>query len=120
MKFAAQLGVIIGVSFLGEVLAWLLPLPVPAGIYGLLLMLLVLCTGLVKLPQVEATGNFLVEILPLLLVPVSVGLMNVWEALRTILLPLLLLCTVGTLVVMAVSGLVTQALLARGKGQPHE
>jgi len=32
---------------LGEVLKWLIPLPIPASIYGLVLMLVALCTGII-------------------------------------------------------------------------
>ena len=39
MRYLKQFTIILFVSFLGETLHYLIPLPVPASIYGLLLML---------------------------------------------------------------------------------
>lgn len=116
MAIVAQFGIILSISLLGELCYRLVPLPVPASIYGLLLMLLALGTGLVKLRQVEQAAGFLLELLPLLLVPVAVGLMNYWGALQAMLVPFLLITVVGTVVVLAVSGSVTQWLLNRRQG----
>ena len=69
MKYFKQFLIILSVSFLGEVLHALLPLPVPASIYGLVLMLAALCTGLLKLPQIEKTGLFLVDIMAVMFIP---------------------------------------------------
>ena len=45
MKYAYQVMIIGGLSLAGELLNYLLPLPVPAGVYGLFLLLLLLCFG---------------------------------------------------------------------------
>ena len=42
MKYMKQLCIIMAVAFAGEVLKALLPIPIPASIYGLVLMLLLL------------------------------------------------------------------------------
>ena len=42
MKYVKQFGIILLISFAGEALNYLLPLPVPASIYGLVLMFLCL------------------------------------------------------------------------------
>lgn len=39
-----------------------LPLPVPASVYGLVLLLAALTTGIVKLEQVKETGTYLTGI----------------------------------------------------------
>ena len=49
MKYIKQFSIIITVSFLGEVLHALLPLPIPASIYGLLLMLAGLCCHIIPM-----------------------------------------------------------------------
>ena len=61
MKLLYQFGVILTITFLGEVLHMVLPFPVPASIYGLVLMLLALCTKIVKLENVKVAGDFLLE-----------------------------------------------------------
>ena len=117
MKYVKQFAIIMLVSLAGELLGYLLPLPVPASIYGLVLMLFSLLTGLIRLGDVRDTACFLVEIMPLMFIPAAVGLMTSWSVIRANLLAYLVIAAVTTVVVMAVSGLVTQGVRRRsGKG----
>ena len=113
MKYVKQFAMILLVSFAGELLNYLLPLPVPASIYGLVLMLVCLLTGIIKLDAVHDTACFLIEIMPLMFIPAAVGLMASWSVIRENLLAYLVIAAVTTLAVMAVSGLVTQSVLRR-------
>ena len=61
MKYLRQFCIILLVSALGEGLHILLPLPVPASVYGLVLMLGALASGILKLEQVEEAADFLVD-----------------------------------------------------------
>ena len=82
MKFVRQFMIILAISFVGELLHALLPLPVPASIYGLVLMLIGLQTGILPLSAVNEAGGFLIEIMPMLFIPAGVGLMVSWGALK--------------------------------------
>ena len=106
----------LGVCLLGEGLRWLLPLPIPASIYGLALMLLLLVSRLVKLEQVENAADFLIQIMTPMFIPAAVGLMDQFQSLRAILLPFLVINLVGLVVTFAVTGRVTQFFLRREKG----
>ena len=86
MKYLKQFGMILFISFLGEILRAVIPLPIPASIYGLVLMLTALLTGILPLEKVRDTGKFLIEIMPLMFIPAAVGLLDSWSALRPILL----------------------------------
>ena len=121
MHYLSQFGIILGMTFAGEVLSRLLPFPVPAGIYGLLLLFLCLVAGIVKLPQVEGAGTFLLGLLPLTILPGSAGMLYLWDELRDILVPLLAISVISTVVVMAVTGRAVQGLARRkgGEGQPR-
>ena len=114
MKYIRQFGVILLVSFLGELLNYLLPLPVPASIYGLVLMFLGLHFGLIRLEAVKDTASFLIEIMPLMFIPAGVGLLSSWDVIRPHVLSYLVIAAVTTFAVMFVSGHVTQLLLRRG------
>ena len=57
MKYAYQVMIIGGISLAGELLNYLLPLPVPASVYGMLLLLICLCTKVIKLDQIQETVN---------------------------------------------------------------
>lgn len=99
----------------GEWLNYSLPLPVPAGVYGLFLLLILLCTGILKLTDVEATGNLLLDIMPVLFIPSSVALLESFDAMKPILLPLVVISVVSTIAVMLVTGKVAELMLRRTK-----
>lgn len=111
MRFIRQFGIILGICFIGEVMNAMIPLPVPASIYGLILMLFALKTKIIPLNQVKETSNFLIEIMPLMFIPAAVGLMISWEELKDILSPILLTTLVTTVIVMAVTGKTTQLII---------
>ena len=115
MKYIRQFLIILCVSFLGEVLRFVLPLPVPASIYGLILMFAALESGIIKLDSVKETGRFLIEIMPLMFIPAGVGLLDAWGKLQPVLLPVLAVTVVSTVLVMGISGRVTQAVICREK-----
>ena len=115
MKYVFQFARIMGFCLAGEVLRALLPLPIPAGIYGLLLLAAALLTGLVKLEQVKQAGDFLTSIFPLLFVPTMVGVMEVWDLIAANLVPIVLAVGPVTWVVMAVAGRITQHIMDRRK-----
>ena len=106
VKLLRQFLVIMAVSFIGEILHAVLPLPIPASIYGLVLM-----TGALKLDAVEDAGKFMIEIMPVMFIPAGVGLMESWGELKAVLVPVLVITLVSTIVVMVVSGRVTQAVI---------
>lgn len=119
MRYLRQFMIIAIISLVGEVLYAVIPLPVPASIYGLVIMLLLLCTKILSLDSIKETGIFLVEIMPILFIPPAVGLMDSWGTLRPILLPVLLIILVVTVVVMVISGHVTQFII-RKRGKEDE
>ena len=100
-----------GVTCIGEILKYFIPLPIPGSIYGLVLMLILLSTKVIKLEQVKETGEFLVEIMPVMFIPSAVGLMGYWEAIKPILLAVVVITVAMNVLVFAVSGRVTQAVI---------
>lgn len=104
---------ILAFCFLGEVLHTLLPLPVPASIYGLALLLIALRAGAVRLEQVRDTARFLIAVFPLLFVPGAAGIMELGAVLRALWLPAVLAVALVTVLVMAAAGRVTQAVAGR-------
>ena len=115
MKYVFQFARIMGFCLAGELLHAILPLPIPAGIYGLVLLAAALLTGVVKLEQVKQTGDFLSSLFPLLFIPTVAGVMEQWELIAGNLLPILIALVPVTWAVMAVAGKVTQAIMDRRK-----
>lgn len=108
MKYIRQFGIILLVSFLGEFLGEVIKLPVPAGIYGLVIMFAGLKLKIISLSEVKDTAKFLIEIMPLMFIPAAVGLMDTWNELKVIFVPVAVITVISTVAVMAVSGKVTQ------------
>lgn len=115
MRFIKQFSIILVISLIGEILHSSIPLPIPASIYGLLLMLAGLCTKIIPLDSVKETSFFLIDIMPLMFIPAAVGLLDSWGLLRPILIPFLVITIVSTIVVMAMTGKVTQYFINSGK-----
>lgn len=120
MRYLFQFGRILAFCFIGEVLHAVLPLPVPASVYGLLLLLLALCSGIVRLEQVRETGLFLTGIFPLLFVPAAAGVMELWAELGVMLLPAVIAIVPVTVLVFAAAGRTTQALIHRKEKTQNE
>lgn len=117
MKWLKQTAIILGITFLGEVLHVLLPFPIPAGIYGILIFFIVLESKLIPLKAVMETGVLLVEVMPVMFIPAAVGLINSWEILKPTWVSFLLITVLTTVIVMGASGLATQWMLRKEKGE---
>ena len=114
MKILKQFGIILLITFLGEGLKSLLPLPIPASIYGMVIMLVLLTSGKLKLESVRDTAIFLIEVMPLMFIPAAVGLINSWGTIQSRILPYAAVTLVSLLVVMLMSGWATQFVIRRG------
>lgn len=111
MKLIKQFMIILCVAFAGETLSFIIPLPVPASIYGIILMLILLTAGVIKVDQIKAVSSFLIEIMPLLFVPAAAGLMHSYHLLVPSLGAYTVIIVLSTIAVMAVSGSVTQRVI---------
>ena len=112
MKHLISIGIITAVCFAGELLYFLLPLPIPASIYGLLLMLILLLTGIVKVHQVELTSNFFLKVMPLFFLEPAVKLMTSLPALKGNIISILFLCLISTIVVTVITGMTAEKICA--------
>ena len=116
MKYLSLFCIILGFSLAGEDLQRLLPLPIPASVYGLALLFLALCLGLVKAEQVKDASTFLISIMSPLFVAPAVGIVENWSLISGHLLPILLLLAGSTFLTFGISGGITQLLMKKGGG----
>lgn len=112
MKYIQQLLLIMFISFSGEMLS-LLPLPIPASVYGLVILLICLFLRIIRLKDIEDVANWFILIMPVLFVPSAVGLMNVKEELLGNLFVIGVVLVVSTIVVMVVTGKIAQWMIER-------
>ncbi len=113
MKYLFQFLIIIVFSFLGELLHYLIPLPIPASIYGILLLFTALVLKWVKVAQVREVSVFLIAVMPVMFIPAAVGLVDSGSAIGHKWLSYLAVTVLTTFVVMGVSGCVTQWVVRR-------
>ena len=102
-----------GFTLLGEALQRLIPLPIPASVYGLALLFLALCLKVVKAEQVKEVGGFLTSIMSVLFVAPAVGIAEDWHLVADWLLPILMLVVGTTILSFGVSGRIAQALMRK-------
>ena len=113
MKYVRQFLIILFISFLGELLKYLIPLSVPASIYGMVLLFLALEFKILKVSDIKETSTFLIEIMPLMFIPAAVGLLETWDIIAPSWLKYVAVTVLSTWVVMIVSGWITQFVIRR-------
>ena len=118
MKYVRQFLIILFISLMGEILKYFLPLPIPASIYGMVLMFAALKSGIIKLASVKETAHFLIDIMPIMFIPAGVGLMDSVGTLKSILIPVFVITVVTNITVMGVTGCVAQTM--RKGADAHE
>lgn len=120
MKYIHQFLIIMLISFVGELLNYILPLPVPGSVYGLVILLVCLFTGIIRLKDIEDVADWLILIMPVLFVPSAVSLMNVGNQLINDWLIIGIVLVVSTIVVMITTGKVAQYMIERKEKKKYE
>lgn len=115
MKYLTQFFWILLFCALGEVLAAVIPFPIPAAIYGLVLLFLALSFKIIRLEQVSDTAKFLIRVMGVFFVSPVVNILAYWGVIAPNVGAICVIILVTTVLVFAVSGLVTKALLGKEK-----
>ncbi|WP_317315903.1 CidA/LrgA family protein [Peptostreptococcus russellii] len=100
---------------MGEALNQIIPLPIPASIYGLIIMLIALSTKLLPLDKVKDVGKMLIQTMPIMFIPAGVGLITAWDKLSPIILPVVVITFISTIIVMIVSGKFTETIINKDR-----
>lgn len=111
MNYVKQFCIILAFSFTGEVLNRLIPLPVPASIYGLVLLFLTLEFKIIKVEHIKEVSKFLLGIMSIFFVPSSVGFINALPLMKKYGIQFALIGIVSTFIVFGVTGRITQQLM---------
>lgn len=111
MKYLFQFGVIMIFVFIGEILEYLIPLPIAGSIYGLILLFLALVFGIVKLSWVEDAADWLHGVMSLFFVAPAVAIMDIWGEISGIWPMLVILLVAAYLITMVSTGLTADAMI---------
>lgn len=110
MKYLKQAFVILAFSLAGQALQKYIPLPIPAAIYGFVLLFIALSTGLLKESHIDGTAGFLTKLLPVLFIAPAVNLLSYWDLIAAKWAGIITTVVVSTFCVFGVAGLVTKHL----------
>ena len=111
MKYILQFGIILLISFIGELLNSIIPLPIPASIYGMLILFTSLCTGILKLSHVRETGKFLITAMPLMFIAPATGLLQSWNEMQEFIIAIAVTVVFSTVIVITGAGHMTQLII---------
>ena len=117
MHYLKQFAIIIAISAISELLAIFIPLPIPASIYGMSLLFLLLMTGVLKLKQVESAANLLLGIMPALFVVSGAGLITSYGQIAENFLSWVAVNIGSTIMILATAGLLAQGMIRRKKAK---
>ncbi len=111
MKYIKQFGIIVLLAFLGELLHEVLPFPIPASIYGILLLFLCLEWKVIPVSAIRETSRFLIDVMPIMFIPAAAGLMDSWQIIKASWVSYGIITVVSTFAVMIISGKTVQAVM---------
>ena len=120
MKFLIQFLIIVTFAFVGEVLHDIIPLPIPASIYGIILLFVFLQKKWIKVKDIRETSIFLIAIMPVMFIPAAAGLINSWAVIRPSLVQYIFITFFTTFLVMGAAGISTQYVIRRGKAKNNQ
>lgn len=117
MKYMKQIGVIATIAFIAELLYFVIPLPIPASVYGMAILFFSLCFGIIKIEMVEDVADWILSIMPIFFIAPTVGLIEAFEDIKGQVIPLVLICIISTVVVTSVTGLTAQGIIRLRNGK---
>ncbi|GFP75118.1 CidA/LrgA family protein [Clostridium sp. YIM B02505] len=108
MKLFRELLIILVIFFIGEFISKTFNLPIPGNIIGMLLLLVLLLTKVIKLSYIETISNFFLDHLSFFFIPAGVGLLTSMDVLKSSWGRILIVCILSTIIMIAVTGFVIQ------------
>lgn len=111
MKIFKQLFIILGINLAGELLSSYLNLPLPGSITGMILLLILLLTGVVKEHQIRETADYMLQNMGFFFIPAGVSILISYQALEGHYFQTVLAIVISTVLVLAITALATQLLI---------
>lgn len=114
LKLIKQTAIIFGIYFLGEFIQNILALPIPGSVLGMLILLVLLCTGHIKLEMINDISDFLLNYIAFFFIPAGVSIISSFSILKGNWLAIISVAIISTIITLAVTALIIQ-LLMRGE-----
>ncbi|MCI2789306.1 antiholin-like murein hydrolase modulator LrgA [Staphylococcus warneri] len=101
------------ILFISKIIEEIMPIPMPASVIGLVLLFIALCTGIVKLEQVESVGTALTNNISFLFVPAGISVINSLPILSKSPILIILLIIISTIFLLVCTGYASQLLVTK-------
>lgn len=101
------------ILFISKIIEVVMPIPMPASVIGLVLLFIALCTGIVKLEQVESVGTALTNNISFLFVPAGISVINSLPILSKSPILIILLIIISTIFLLVCTGYASQLLVTK-------
>jgi holin-like protein len=111
MKIVKQIGIVFAVCWVSQILSGFLPFAFPASIIGMLLILVLLLTGILRIEHVQEKSSFLLSNMAFFLIPAGVSVINYFDLIGRNILILVFICVVSTIIVFIVTALTVKVML---------
>ena len=119
MKYLSQFSIIMIFVLLGEFVAAILPLPIAGSIYGLILLFLALCIGIVKLRWIDDVATWLLSIMALFFIGPAVAVVDIWPQIADTWWKIVILLILVYVISMIMTA-VTSEFFLRNKSQTQD
>lgn len=103
MKIIIQIAIIFSICWVSQIVEALLPIAFPASVIGMLLLLLLLMTRVLKVDHIREKSDFLLSNMAFFFIPAGVSIINYFDVLASSILPLLAVCVISTVLTFAVT-----------------
>lgn len=113
-KIIIQIAIIYVIYLIGNFISSIISdfVVIPGNIIGMVILLLLLNTNLLKLSMIEETGNFMIKYMGFFFVPLTVGLMDSYLLIKDSIIQIIVILVVSCICVMFVSSKVTDLLIS--------
>ena len=113
MKLLKQFIIILLVLFLGNLISDVFKIPIPGNVLGMVILTVALCTGIIKLKDVEEVSNFLLDHLAIFFIPSAVGIMLYLSLIRANLMAILIPTFFSIIIGLLVTGKIVEWITER-------
>lgn len=115
-KLPKEFAIIIGIYCLGELISNFFGLSLPGSIVGLILLIILILSGIIKISQIEQAAHILLDNMGLFFVPPAVGLMLYFGMLSTSGLAIITVIFFSTMIVLVLTGKTVDILINSKEG----
>ena len=112
MAILLQIGVVLLICLLSEIVSLLLPFPFPGSVIAMIILFILLEAGVIKVGHIRQKAEFMLKNMAFFFIPSGVGIMEYFDVLKSCIVPFIVICVVSTILTFAATA-GTVALIMR-------